>query len=165
MILPNLVSVSYLKLINRRNKTVMRSAIMVLPFIFIYFLVITAGVRNLYAWEPRISRTKFSVHLSYYINYLKNNILVPGQCGSREYYVVCGSECKVNCYTSQVGVPCENHGCQRGCFCKGGYLRSGNKGRCIKEKHCPEIRGLNPEKVQNQKKELFKDILIMLGKN
>ncbi|KAF2881486.1 hypothetical protein ILUMI_24684 [Ignelater luminosus] len=111
---------------------------MILSFT-IYYLF-TAVVAKMYLWEPRIS--------------------LPGQCGPREYFIVCGTECTLNCYTAQVRVPCGNHKCAEGCFCKGGYLRSRYNGPCIKENACPKVRGSQSYKNESKKLEdIIADLL------
>ncbi|KAF2881487.1 hypothetical protein ILUMI_24685 [Ignelater luminosus] len=105
-----------------------------------YLLLLSVHAIERFLWEPRVS--------------------LPGQCGPREYYSVCGSKCKANCYTVQVSIPCPSHECISGCYCQGGYLRSHNQGPCIREHRCKKTKGSNVkeqlQQLQQKEKELNK---------
>ncbi|KYB28685.1 Chymotrypsin-elastase inhibitor ixodidin-like Protein [Tribolium castaneum] len=55
------------------------------------------------------------------------------QCGRNEEYTTCGSSCQERC-SRRANTVCTLN-CQRGCFCRRGFLRNRN-GVCVPESQC-----------------------------
>lgn len=59
--------------------------------------------------------------------------LIP--CPTNEMFLLCGPSCPMTCNNIANPPTCNVNSCIRGCFCKPGYYRNGNR-NCVVQRLC-----------------------------